>query len=208
MNKNRFLALGGIAGPLLFTSMVIVIGQLRSDYNHMTRFISELGETGGQYSAVMNLLGFMCGATMIMLFAVSLRSRFRPTALNALASLLIGIYATGMFLAGVFSCDIGCTPAVPTTEQRLHALVSFVAFASLITGVFLWGVYLRNNQAWRWFGNYSLATAGLAMVLLFAMISTAATRSGSGLFQRLFSGHAVFVDDFFRSSDLARRPRI
>ena len=42
---NR-LALGGLAGPVIFSAVVILAAALREDYSHVTHFVSELGATG------------------------------------------------------------------------------------------------------------------------------------------------------------------
>lgn len=183
---SRHLALGGIVGPLLFAATVIIVGFLRPDYDHTRQFISELGEAGGEFSSLMNYLGFMCSAAFIMLFTVALRYRFSPTILTRSASLLVGVFASGMFLAGVFSCDATCTPVEPSTEQLLHNLVSFAAFLALMSSAFLWGVVFRRDSAWHRFGTYSQVTAGLSVILLIAMVASAWTRTGSGALQRCF----------------------
>jgi hypothetical protein len=42
----RLLALGGVAGPVLFTTLVIVCAALRPGYSHLYPFMSELGAPG------------------------------------------------------------------------------------------------------------------------------------------------------------------
>jgi len=44
----KFLALGGVIGPVLFTLIVLICASLRPEYNHITHLISELGATGTQ----------------------------------------------------------------------------------------------------------------------------------------------------------------
>ena len=186
MKISRLLFLGGIAGPVLFAIVILVVGALRPDYSHVTQFISELGENGSAYSDLMNYFGFMCSAGLIMLFAIALLARVDRTTLSGLAAILIGLYAIGMFLAGVYSCDSGCLVPEPSREQVLHNLVSFAAFLSLILATVLWGIDMRKDRAWQRFGNYSLVTAGLAVVLIVSMIAAAGARAGAGMYQRLF----------------------
>lgn len=183
-----YIVLGGIAGPALFAALVVLCGALRPDYDHVTQFVSKLGETGGDFAALMNYVGFMSSAVLIMFFTVALVTKFPRTALRNLGSLLVGIFAVTMFTAGVFSCDVTCTPAVPTLEQRLHGIVSIVAFPSLILGALVWGLFFLRISHWRRFGFYSLATAALSVVLLVAMVASTETRSGTGVLQRLLLG--------------------
>ncbi len=70
----RFLALGGAAGPVLFATAVVVSGELRPEYSHVTRFMSELGEAGGSRSYLMNYGGFIpAGLLLIGLSAALFR---------------------------------------------------------------------------------------------------------------------------------------
>jgi hypothetical protein len=50
----QLLTLGGVAGPILFSAVVIVSAVLRSDYSHSVNFISEVGAAGTPYAALMN----------------------------------------------------------------------------------------------------------------------------------------------------------
>lgn len=202
---RRFMLIGGIAGPVLFALVVAVCGALRPEYDPLTRFMSELGETGGAYAPLMNYAGFMLSATLIMGFAISLPARFDTSLSTRLGTVLIAAFAAGMFAAGVFSCDTGCTPEVPTSAQRLHDLASTLAFPSLILATLVWGLHLRRDPAWRRFGLYSLGTGGLCVVLLFAMVASVETRTGTGLLQRLLLG-ALFLWMALLATRLLREP--
>ncbi|MDH4092099.1 MAG: DUF998 domain-containing protein, partial [Cyclobacteriaceae bacterium] len=68
----KFLALGGIAGPVLFTTVTLICASLRPGFNHVSQFISELGATGTPNARLMNFAGFMPSGAMIAAFGVSL----------------------------------------------------------------------------------------------------------------------------------------
>ncbi len=184
----RLLLLAGIAGPLLFASVVILVGSLRPDYSHMSQFMSELGEAGGQFAGAMNYLGFMLSAALILAFVLASRTRLPRNRLNSIAATLLIVFAISMFFAGVFSCDVGCSPSEPTLDQKLHDVFSIIAFPAFTAGVFFWGLSLFRNASWHRFGIYSLVTAGLSLVLLVAMVQSEATREGTGMYQRLYLG--------------------
>ena len=185
---GRYMSLGGIAGPLVFVVVVIVCGALRPGYNHMTQFISELGEHGGAYAALMNYGGFMPMAVLLVLFAVALVTRLPRTPLSLLGALLVAVFAVGVFAAGINSCDPGCVGAPPTRAQQLHTKVSIIAFRSLILATFVWGLYFWRLASWRRFAYYTLLTGVLAVGLLFGMITSIPERAVTGLMQRLFLG--------------------
>lgn len=206
---RRYLILGGIAGPALFATLTIVCGSLRPDYNHVTQFISELGETGGEFATLMNYVGFMSSAALILLFAMAIVPGFTQTALTKIGALLVAIYAVSMFAAGVFSCDTGCAPTQPSNAQVLHDIVSIIAFPALIAAALVWGFGFLRMPEWRRFGVYSLGTATISTVLLIAMVNTEETRAGTGLLQRIFLGVlflwlALMAWRFWRESDDAQ----
>lgn len=184
----RLLLLAGVLGPLLFAVTVIVVGHLRPDYNHVNQFMSELAEAGAQFAWLMKYFGFMIPAALILAFVLAFRTRLPGTALSSIGTSLLVVFAVSMFLAGVFPCDVGCSPSVPSTDQKLHDLFSVLAFPSFTAGVFFWGLSLLRNTSWRRFGIYTLGTAVLSLVLLIAMIQSEASREGTGVYQRLYLG--------------------
>lgn len=191
MAKHRFLQnllLTGAAGPVLFALTVVGAGALRPGYDHADQFISELGETGADNAWVMNYPGFMLSAVLILVFVLLLQSRFSRSASNAAGTFLLAVFAVSVFLAGVFSCDTGCAPDDPSPAQKMHDLVSILAFPAFVLGVIAWGISFRRWPAWRGFGLYSLASAALAIVFLVLMVNSETTRDGTGTYQRLFLG--------------------
>jgi hypothetical protein len=136
----------------------------------------------------MNYVGFMLSAGLILAFVLAFRTRLPRTGLNSIATSLLMVFAISMFFAGVFSCDVGCSPSQPTSDQKLHDLFSILAFPAFTAGVFVWGLSLCRVPRWRRFGIYSLVTAGLSLVLLIAMVQSEATREGTGMYQRLYLG--------------------
>jgi hypothetical membrane protein len=182
------LLLCGVAGPLLFAVMTAVVGTTRSSYSHVSQFISELGETGAEFAWVMNWFGFLLSGALILIFVVASRRLVSSGALNMIGSLCLIAFAICLSLAGIYSCDVGCSPAIPTPEQKLHDLVSVIAFPAFILGVIVWGVMFLRDTGWRRFGAYSLVSGFASIVVLGAMVQSEATREGTGILQRLFLG--------------------
>lgn len=184
----RLLLFAGIVGPLLFAATVLVVGSLRPEYSHVNQFMSELAEAGGQFAWLMKYFGFMLPAAFILIFVLAFRTRFPRTPLSSIGTSLLVVFAISMFLAGVFPCDVGCSPPEPTLNQKLHDLFSILAFPSFTAGVFFWGLSLFHNASWRRFGIYTLGTAILSLVFLIVMIQSEASREGTGTYQRLYLG--------------------
>ena len=203
----RLLLLAGIVGPLLFAAAVFVVGTLRPDYSHVTQFMSELAEAGGQYAWLMKYFGFMLPAVFILIFVVAFRTRLPSTALSSIGTSLLVVFAVSMFLAGVFPCDVGCSPPEPSPDQKLHDLFSILACPSFTAGVFFWGLSLFRYAGWRRFGIYTLGTATLSLVLLIVMIQSEASREGTGTYQRLYLG-VLFLWLMMLSARLSRKLEI
>jgi hypothetical membrane protein len=184
----RLLLLTGLVGPLLFAITVVFVGSLRPGYSHVNQFMSELGETGGYYAWVMNYLGFMISAGLILIFVIAFRTRLPRTVLNSVGTSLLIVFAVSMFFAGVYSCDVGCPLTERSLDQKLHDLFSILAFPAFTAGVFICGLSLSRTASWRRFGIYSLVTASLSLILLVAMIQSEALREGTGIYQRLYLG--------------------
>lgn len=192
LNTHRFPFLAGILGPLMFAIATIGVGSLRSDYSHLNQFISELGETGGVGAGLMNWIGFIPAAILILAFTVTAFWRLPRTAGRIVGTVFLSLFATGMLLVGLFSCDAGCPTENQSGEQIMHDIASIVAFPAFTLGVTVWGTSLYRTPGWRSFGIYSLASSAVSIVVFVAMIQSEAERNGTGLYQRLFLG-TLFV---------------
>jgi hypothetical membrane protein len=182
----RILALGGIAGVVVFAVVVVVCSALRPGYSHVTQFISELGENGGSRSWLMNFAGFIPTGLLFAAFGVSLSHLMPRTATSLVASLLIVVYGLGIVGAGVYACDPGCPNHHLSTEATLHRVVSITAFIAAILGIALWAYCFRARADWRALWRFSAITSALALVLLLLMGAAQDTRTLVGVWQRLF----------------------
>jgi hypothetical protein len=180
----RAFALGGIAGPVLFGLTVFVSGQLRPEYSHWSQFMSELGETGSRTQTLMNFVGFLPSAFLILLSSLALLSRLRASWTGILGALCVSIFAGGMFASGLFPCDVSCMPDAPSRSQRLHNVAGMVADPALVVAPFILAFRFRRLKVWRPMFSYSLATSGLSFCALIAIGWSLPERTGTGLFQR------------------------
>lgn len=185
-SQRSLILIAGIAGPLLFGAITVLVATTRPGYSHINQFISELGETGADYAWVMNGFGFMLSGALILAFVLGSRKLVSGGPLNVLGSLCLAAFAVCLALAGLYSCDVGCSPAEPSPDQKLHDLVSVIAFPAFIVGVMAWGAMFLRHRGSRLFGAYSIASALVSTGVLVAMVQSEATRDGTGLLQRLF----------------------
>lgn len=180
----RWLALGGIAGPVLMTTVVILCAALRPDYSHLQQFISELGARGTPNAALMNAAGFVATGASLALFAFSLGSLLPPRRSSRASAALLFVFATGTVVSGLVPCEPGC----PQDAMTLHDAVAVVAFLSAIAAVALAARVFRTHPAWRNLWLYSALSAAAALGFLATMFLSIEARELTGLWQRLLVG--------------------
>jgi hypothetical membrane protein len=178
------IALGGVAGPILFTVIRLLCANLRSDYSHIHHFISELGATGTSNADLMNWAGFIPAGAMIVLFAVSLTQLLPKGILTRAGSALILIFGIGMVAVGFYSCDPGC-PREGSIENNLHDQISGPSFMCAILGILILGISFRRLTFWREIWLYSVVSALVSVGFLLGLISSLEAYSYTGLWQRL-----------------------
>lgn len=180
----KVLALGGMAGPILFSIVVIISAYFRPDYGHLHNFISELGASNTSGNILMNFGGFILSGLLICSFAIALLKITPKHFLAKLGASLIFIFGFGMMLAGIFSCDTGC-PSTGSIESIIHDRVSAVTFFSSILGILLLGFWFRKTTIFKSISLYTIFTGILSAILLVAMINSFESRLYTGLWQRL-----------------------
>ncbi len=185
--RRRRLLLGGLAGPILFSVVVIAAAALRPGYSHRDDLISELGATGTPRAALMNYAGFVPAGLMLAAFAVGLMRSWPGDRAAAAAALLLTLFGVGIALSGLASCDPGC-PRAGSVENTVHDRIAPVTFLSAIAGAGLLGLRFRRWPAWRRLSGYSLLTSALGLVFLAMVAANLESPAFAGLWQRLLVG--------------------
>ncbi len=174
----------GILAPVLWATAIIFCGSLRPEYNHLTQYISELGERGSSTEFLIRYAGFVPTGLMHMAFAAFLYFVFKGSRLAAIAAMLLALNGLARIGAGIFPCELGCAEPRILLSQKLHSLSSGVGFFALIGSSLLWGIFLKRYQSLRWLGLYSVASAILGLIFLLLMLWGAQR----GLYERLSTG--------------------
>jgi hypothetical membrane protein len=177
---DRWLALGGVIGPVFFVLTFTIAGLLRPGYSPIIQAISDLGvgDNGWIVNGSLVILGLL-----LVGFAISFYRSVRPEASAAfrlVCALLISIVGIGYAVAGIF----------PETTP-IHWLVGATCvYVGAVLAFFLTGLLLRGDPAWRGWAVYSFI-AGLATVVLVAITfytfspNTPATMRLGGLMERV-----------------------
>ena len=132
----------------LFISGIILtelISFLRSDYNLINHFISELGAAGAEYSRIINYFGFLPIAFSALIITLLLQSKFSNTRLSRAGFLLVGSGVfIGYFGAFIFPCDYSC-PAEGSFSQNMHNNLGLISYLIIPVGLFILGIGLRKE---------------------------------------------------------------
>lgn len=181
----RLLALGGVAGPVLFAAVVVAAGTARGNYSHISNFVSELGATGTPYAGLMNYAGFLPTGLMLAAFGIGLAKVLPGRRVASLAAVLVMLFGAGVAASGIASCDPGCPQTGGSVENAVHNAIAPVAFLCLIAGAGVLGVHFRSNRDWRSLSAYSLTSSVIALCFLVALAMSLDSRELTGLWQRL-----------------------
>lgn len=182
MNRARALAVGGVAGPVVFVSSWVVLGAATPDYAPVDDAISRLAASGAPYRGWMTA-GMLAFGVGVGVHAVGLRGRLPGRSWVFLAS---GALAT-LAVAGL---PLG----ISSTVDRIHGLAAAASYVSLSASALVAGRAWLPEQRRR--GGVSLAAGGMAAALLAASAAGPMT----GLFQR--AGLTV-VDTWIMATALA-----
>ena len=183
----------------LFISSIILtelIGFLRSDYNLINHFISELGAAGAEYSRIINYFGFVPTAFSALIITLLLQSKFSNTRLSRAGLLLVGSGVfIGYFGAFIFPCDYGC-PAEGSFSQNMHNNLGLIYYLIIPVGLFVLGIGLRKESM---IINPSISFGATFIFLLgFFMMLSPSQIDLLGLWQRL-ADYTVVVFLIFMS---------
>jgi hypothetical protein len=204
----RWLALGAVAGPVLFTIAAFALTPLHPGYSVVSQQVSALavGPNGAFMRAFFLLYGILVTIGVIASFRI-LRPELGAGASWVCAALLV-LSPLGVLWAGIFTMY----------HLTLHNIGAQLAFATPIITLPVVGLILRRAPRWRRFGTLMVLGGPLTLALLVGFITSVpqselATGGGSlGLWQRALALElfAWFVAlgwlAFIRSPDARARP--
>lgn len=181
----------GLVAPVLWAAVIILAGELRPGFDHVSQYISELGERGSSTGVFMRLGGFVASGVLIVGYAAAFHATLarlgdRPR-LTRLVAVLIAVDGIGRIGAGIFSCEPGCA-APEVLSQRLHSLSATCAFLALAAAALLGTLLFRRDTGLRPLGAYSLVSGSAGLIFLVLMLESEATHAHTGLYERLASG--------------------
>src|SRR5262245_17220436 len=177
-------AYAGIAGPALFTLVVLLLGWLQPDYHPWVQPVDAISV--GKMGTLMDVTLFVFGILMGV-FTVALYRGVRPgpgslTGLAASILSSVGIVLTAFF---PMTTDLNGAPA----QTLFHALASMLAYFGAAIGFVSLSRLMAVDQPWKGLAMLT-RKSGLAMMWMFpAILGTMPIWSpfhvGVGVLQRL-----------------------
>lgn len=181
----RLAALGGVLGPLLFVTLIVVGGGMYDGFSHVTQKISELGGEGSEVALLQNI-NFVLLGVFTLGFAWALgKALGRPY----LGPGLVGFFGVSSAIAnGLLPCDVACLGLTPVSQA--HNVTGLLGFLAAIGAMFVLARRWRGDQRWHDHATFSLVTATVASAGLVWFVATQALdrQALAGVAQRTFVG--------------------
>ena len=183
------LLYAGVVGPLLFVVVFLAEGLTRPGYSQWRHYVSQLATGEGGWMQVVNFL--VCG-TLVITFAVALRSAIKGSRGSIGAPVLIGLFGAALLVAGTFVTDpalgypVGA-PVVHTVHGMIHGLAGLAAFTLLPAAAFVMAWHFSGEPGSRRWSSYS-AGVGIMIVALFIASTTVSTLDERGLWPNAPTG--------------------
>jgi hypothetical membrane protein len=143
--KQKPHALAGIAAPVLFISMYLLMAAARPEFSHFTKSVSELGAVHAPNAYTWNLLGYICPGLLIAFFSIGLHQALTKDRYGRVS--FYGLFMSGIFLAlaGLFPGDFENRASL---TMVLHTIGSLGSFTSFLLAAFTYPLHLRKSAFW------------------------------------------------------------
>ncbi len=173
-----------IVALVLFYPLVIFGGaSLKTDYSHVSQYISELNAVGSAWSWQIGYLGFLPLGLLGFLVLVLVAPRAGLNGIARIGCWLLAAEPIAYVSSAFAPCDLGC-PSTGSLSQDAHNLFAVVTLIMTTLGLVLLSVNDRPDPAKRagWLG------LALTYISLYTLALVPDLAEWRGLLQRLAEG--------------------
>ena len=188
--KNKYFAIAGILAPILWFSLVIILGLLEPGYSHMTKMMSILGGVENIRGSIFNF-GISFTGLLIILFSIGLHKSVNKGKDSKIGLILLIFGGIGLILSGMFfPCDLNCNNALVEKNFTglMHIFTALIAGMGLAISPFFIFARLRKDPQWKNYSKFTLLIgiiANIPGIILWIMVFTSTVpESIGGLIQR------------------------
>ncbi len=185
--SHKVLALGGVVGPMLYASVVAVLGELYPGYSHLSQTMSELGAADAPHALLMNIAGLGLLGVMIMSFAGGLYQGLRKSRITAVSALVIVGAGMSLVMTAIFPCDTGDQT---TYTGQIHGVFATVGAVFMVLGMLILSPTFFREARWRGYAVLTVTVAVLSSVLA-GMYGFDVIEGWKGALQRISMGTAL-----------------
>ena len=158
IDRRQLAAWAGMIGSILFVAIFTLEGWLRSGYNPLGMFVSELSLGPGGWIQIVNFIVF---GVLLLVFTWGVVDEFRDEKMSRAGLIILAIIGISFFVSGPFVMDPATTiPNLISWHGRLHSLFGALVFSLSPISCFIFFSRFRNNLKWRSLQWWTL-TAGV-----------------------------------------------
>jgi hypothetical protein len=158
---NRWLALGAVAGPILFALAYTILGFLRPGYSLVSEPVSGLGV--GTFAPAMNA-SFILMGLLIFVGVISIFQNMKELGAVSrwICIILFEISPIGAITCGLYNYE----------TFFLHFMGFFLACGTPIIGYLVVGILLRRVLLYRRIGSWMIIGSPLTLILMYMFMTT------------------------------------
>jgi DMSO/TMAO reductase YedYZ heme-binding membrane subunit len=184
----KFLIIPGIISPILFFTLLTLLGLMWNGYNPISTGMSEIGAVDSPFKDIMNYAGFSLLGLLIVVFSIGLRIFFENYLINSIVFFIFLGGGICMFLVGFLPCDPQCIDVSQTGE--LHSLTSMLSAILISLAIILSTYSVSKKWGKRW--GYATFCLGILSMASGPIMFIESLNNYTGLIQRLGIGFSLF----------------
>jgi hypothetical protein len=186
LNVYSFLALAGVAGPIVVIVADLTAAISQPGYNIIHDSISSLAWSPMGW---LQTIGFLTVGLLVEVFVVGLLLTIRGGRGFGFGIGLLICFGFGLLLIGAFRTDpLG---SQHTIEGTIHGVTAKTIFFIFPVASLLIALGLRKDSRWKGLFVHTIATSGLALALVLGWLWLTEELSWFGLYERILVANAI-----------------